>query len=176
MPTNPTTHSELLVTLEANADVVAGYFGSLPTDHAFAGDSDHWSPAHHLVHLTKVCTSIAGGLRLKTLPVHSTGRSRGYADVRDAAATSLAATSKDFLLDMGRKVELPAGASVQALVETYAREAADMRVAAAAWSEDDLDRLAMKHPLMGELTVREMLLFVIVHERHHLRGVGYRKA
>src|ERR1041385_3003058 len=175
MPTNPATHSQTLGTLEPNAGVVTGYFGSLPADRAFAGDSDRWSPAHHLVHLTKVCTSIAGGLRLRTLPAHSTGRSRGYAEVRDAAATSLASASKDRLLDMGRKVGLPAGASLRALVETYAREAADMRAAAAQWSEEDLDRFAMKHPLMGELTVREMLLFVVVHERHHLRGVGYRK-
>jgi hypothetical protein len=39
-----------------------------------------------------------------------------------------------------------------------------------------MDRSAMKHPLIGLLSVREMLLFVIVHERHHLRNVQTRLA
>ena len=171
----PASLPEILTLLTANADVVAGYFASLPGDRAFTGDSDHWSPAHHLVHLTRVCRSITAGLRHGQLPAHSTGRSRAYAEVRDGAAVALAAAPKERLLTMGRTVELPAGADMEALVGAYRDAAAAMRTAAAGWPEDELDRRAMPHPLMGELTVREMLLFVVVHERHHLRGVGYRK-
>jgi hypothetical protein len=29
----------------------------------------------------------------------------------------------------------------------------------------------MPHPLIGALTVREMLLFCVFHERHHLKVV-----
>jgi uncharacterized damage-inducible protein DinB len=29
----------------------------------------------------------------------------------------------------------------------------------------------MMHPLMGPLTVREMLFFFVVHEQHHRKGV-----
>jgi uncharacterized damage-inducible protein DinB len=46
-----------------------------------------------------------------------------------------------------------------------------LRDAATAWTEEALDRHALIHPLMGPLTVREMLLFFVVHERHHLRSV-----
>ncbi|MFN8349112.1 MAG: DinB family protein [Spirosomataceae bacterium] len=36
------------------------------------------------------------------------------------------------------------------------------------WSEDELDKYLIPHPLMGPLTVREMLLFTAYHTRHHL--------
>lgn len=35
------------------------------------------------------------------------------------------------------------------------------------WKETDLDRYLLPHPLLGKLTVREMLYFTIHHARHH---------
>jgi len=35
------------------------------------------------------------------------------------------------------------------------------------WSEADLDRYLLPHPLLGKLTVREMLFFTIHHAQHH---------
>ena len=52
----------------------------------------------------------------------------------------------------------------------------DLREALTGWTEENLDRRAMRHPLIGPMTVREMLLFVVVHERHHLRIVSERLA
>lgn len=36
------------------------------------------------------------------------------------------------------------------------------------WSEKDLDSYLMPHPLIGKITVREMLFFTIYHTYHHL--------
>lgn len=35
--------------------------------------------------------------------------------------------------------------------------------------EDKLDTLVLPHPLLGKLTIREMLYFTIYHAEHHLR-------
>ena len=35
------------------------------------------------------------------------------------------------------------------------------------FSEDELDRLILPHPLLGKLTLREMLYFTIYHVEHH---------
>ncbi|MBO6496030.1 MAG: DinB family protein [Roseivirga sp.] len=35
------------------------------------------------------------------------------------------------------------------------------------WSEDDLDQYIFPHPLLGKVTVREMLYFTIYHAEHH---------
>ena len=35
------------------------------------------------------------------------------------------------------------------------------------WTEDDLDSVLLPHPLLGKLTVREMLFFTVYHVQHH---------
>jgi hypothetical protein len=37
------------------------------------------------------------------------------------------------------------------------------------YSEKDLDKLLLPHPLLGKLTVREMLYFTIYHSEHHYK-------
>ncbi len=36
------------------------------------------------------------------------------------------------------------------------------------YTEEELDRLLLPHPLLGKLTLREMLYFTIYHAEHHL--------
>jgi hypothetical protein len=171
---HPHTRPEILAALEANARTLADYFAALPADAFFDGDSDRWSPAHHLAHLTATSAAITRGLRSGGLPAHPAGRSRSYAEVRDAAAASVRTTPKDTLLTMGRTVRIDAGASQAGLVDAFLAAGVALREAIAGWDEGAMDRSAMPHPLIGALTVREMLLFAVVHERHHLRGVQAR--
>src|SRR5206468_2504954 len=117
---------------------------------AFDGDADHWSPAHHLVHLTHASASMARALRSGTLPLHPAARSRTYAEVRDAATSALAATPKDRLLEMGRTVVIAPGTGLADITNAFASAGAALRTAASAWAEDALDRHAAAHPLMGE--------------------------
>lgn len=37
------------------------------------------------------------------------------------------------------------------------------------WEEEQLDNYILPHPLMGKLTVREMLFFTVYHLEHHRR-------
>lgn len=39
------------------------------------------------------------------------------------------------------------------------------------WDEKDLDLYIMPHPLLGKLTIREMLYFTAYHAEHHLNSV-----
>jgi len=171
---HPVTMLEIIEALESNAHSVAELFPGIPERLFFDGDPDHWSPAHHLAHLTQASESVGPALWSETLPLHPTRRSRTYAEVRDAAAASVAATHKDRLREMGRKVVIAPGLTRADIVNAFGSASANVRTAAAAWSEDELDRHALRHPLIGQLTVREMLLFFVVHERHHLKLVRAR--
>lgn len=171
---HPATRSEILAALESNALSIAEFFSSLPDQQLFDGDPDRWSPAHHVAHLTKTSVSVDRALRSGTLPQHPTAQSRSYAEVRDAATKSLGAAPKSRLLEMGRTVVIAPGASKADIVDAFTQASATLRTAAASWGEEALDRHALTHPLIGELTVREMLLFCVVHERHHLKSVRTR--
>jgi hypothetical protein len=39
------------------------------------------------------------------------------------------------------------------------------------WSEADLDKYRIPHPVLGKLTFREMLFFTIFHTQHHLNRI-----
>jgi hypothetical protein len=42
------------------------------------------------------------------------------------------------------------------------------------WPENDLDKYRLPHPLLGKLTLREMLFFTLYHNRHHMNNVQRR--
>ena len=63
--------------------------------------------------------------------------------------------------------------------ESVARWSAEVTRLAGAiegWSESALDRYRLPHPLLGKLTVREMLLFTFYHHEHHANTVKRRLA
>ena len=39
------------------------------------------------------------------------------------------------------------------------------------WSENDLDINVMPHPIIGKISVREMLFFTIYHIQHHAKSI-----
>ena len=47
------------------------------------------------------------------------------------------------------------------------RSVARMCTRAQRWSDADLDSVLLPHPLLGKVTVREMLYFTIHHVQHH---------
>jgi hypothetical protein len=42
------------------------------------------------------------------------------------------------------------------------------------WSERQLDRIRLPHPVLGKLSVREMLFFTLYHNQHHIEAVKRR--
>lgn len=36
------------------------------------------------------------------------------------------------------------------------------------WSEEELDQHCVNHPALSQITMREMLFFIIFHNYHHL--------
>ncbi len=91
---HPSTLPEILDALDGNDRFAAELFARVPDTLLFEGDPEHWCPAHHLVHLTAASRAVERGLRSASLPMHPTGSSRTYTEVRDAVTASLAATPR----------------------------------------------------------------------------------
>lgn len=60
-------------------------------------------------------------------------------------------------------------AKKQHLLDVYDREAQRLIKIVDQWQDTDLDRYLLPHPLLGKLTLREMLYFTIYHTGHHQR-------
>src|SRR5262245_20680334 len=124
---HPRTLTEVVEALDSNASLATELFSQISDALLFDGDSDRWSVAHHLLHLTQTSVAVDRGLRSSSLPPHATGRSRSYAEVRDAATAALAATPRETHLERGRRVVLPAGARRDDLVEAFGAASRQLR-------------------------------------------------
>ncbi|WP_216321587.1 DinB family protein [Deinococcus aestuarii] len=166
------TRQELLQALAQMQGEVVTYCRKLPAEEFSRGSAQDWSPAHHLHHLSLSNAPVAQALQIPRdrLGRRGVGRaSRSYLDIRDQYRDALAGGAKA----SGRYVPDPQGDQAT-LVEEYAQATAAVRAALAGWTDADLDRFALTHPVLGELSVREMLLFTLYHNRHHLGGVKTR--
>ena len=152
------------------------YWNGLPAETFFRPLGTAWSPADNVRHLSKSIRPVAKALALPRIALLPFGwslrRGRSYEEMRETYRAALAAGGKAGRFTPSPRPlpeDLDGG---RASVMREHEEAADaLRRALERWSESALDRWRLPHPLLGKLTVREMLLFTLYHNRHHLEGV-----
>ena len=179
---DPFTRPEIARALEEVEREVAAFFGSLSDAEWGHRVGEAWTPAEQLRHLVTSVNAVARGLTVpKWLLRMRFGRaraaSRGYAEVRDAYRRALAGGGKATGAFVPAREEVApaqaAGNRAEALAR-WARAGGRLRAALEGWSEERLDRVRLPHPLLGLLTVREMLFFTLYHDRHHIEATRSR--
>lgn len=183
MSPDPVTRDELIAAFDVTRNEVSGYFSALDLQTFTASPPGRWSPAQHLDHLIRANAPVAAGLGLARAPLPRLaarlGLTRGrlapapagrvgrtYAALRDAYRAALAAGAK------ASGPYLPQQRSDQdSLVQDYRRGVSTLQAALARWPDAGLDRWLARHPILGDLSVRELLYFTLYHNRHHLDGV-----
>lgn len=159
------------------------YLREIPPEEFVAPQGDRWSPADHARHLAKSTFPLARALSLPRLVIglrfgRGDGRSRSFVELREtyrerlrvpgAGAGRFAPSPRplpDDLAAWQREVLATWRAAIEALA-----------VQASAWKEPALDRYRLPHPLLGKLTVREMLCFTLYHTAHHLELISARRS
>ncbi len=165
----PARLEEILTALEQVKGEIVTYFGGLPADVFFGGSDEHWSPGHHLKHLVLSNTPVASALTLPRGRLLAQGTAqphRSYSEMQALYRGALSTGARAF----GPFLPTPDGTQTEA-VAGYTGSAELLTHACLHWSEPELDRYAMPHPVLGLLSVREMLFFTVYHNQHHLNGV-----
>lgn len=178
----PSTKNEILRDLAAVHDWSAEYWQSFNRAEFFAPLGDAWSPADNVRHLIKSNWPVAQALKIPKLFLllrfgFTRRPSRSYSAIK---ATYYEA------LDSGLKAGRFGASSIPPDQQTDERREqelaklsqtfSDLSAAVQGWSEKALDRLRLPHPGLGLLTVREMLLFTLYHNTHHVLGVDRRRS
>ena len=177
----PRTRDEILAALERLHGESAAYWNAFDTDAFFRPFGTAWSPADNVRHLTKSIRAVTQGLRLPRLALGlmfgRAGRaSRDYDQVVERYHGVLAAGGKaGRFAPSQRQHESDADAWRAEVMLHHDLAAEGLAAAARGWSEAALDRYRLPHPLLGKLTVREMLHFTLYHNLHHVLGVERRR-
>ena len=173
----PYSQEEIAAAWLAEVTAVADFFAMMETAAFFAAPEGVWSPAENLVHLIKSCSPVIMALNIpKTALRIRFGwvghESRSLAQVRhtylnDALANGGQAGGP-FLPEV--KDDFTAVHQVD-IVAKWQEKGSALTDALAKWSEKDLDNYLLPHPLLGKMTVREILFFTLYHNLHHVNDV-----
>lgn len=145
-------------------------FGSVSEAEFKATREGRWTLAQNLDHLTRSGLAVAKALALPKLLLRllfgKADQSRALPEIRSIYQQSLADGGE------ARGRFRPAGTDSQS---TALREWEDCSQLLLRninrWKEPQLDTLRLPHPLIGKLTVREMLFFTLYHTQHHLQNI-----
>jgi hypothetical protein len=178
----PATRAAIVAALERVHRESVAYWQTYPTPLFFAPLGTSWAPADHVRHLTKSVRAVAAGLRWPRLVLRVAfdrprRPSRAYdvlrADYRAALARGGQAGkyAPSPIAVAGRSLE-----DTRAQIMAYHAAAVDaLGEAADRWAEAALDRYQLPHPLLGPLTIRELLAFTLYHNVHHVHVAERRR-
>ena len=167
----PTTQSEIQEQLTADCQAFIDRVTPLSDDQFRKQEPGKWSVADVMQHLY---------LSSRSIPPLLTGPREvlaqwGLTDSPPRSQEEIAAVYKQVLAGGAkapdRVVPRPDDTAVgkTELIDRFQGIYQAVAEAVGGWSEQELDRYRIPHPVLGKLTVREMLQFICVHTQHHLR-------
>ncbi len=152
----------------------------LPPELFFSPQGEHWSPAQHVDHLVRSVTPLARALRLPRIALGlSFGKSTGSRPLQSVVDDYLAkleagAGARGSYVPSNAPSESRDAGERDRLLERWLAAGEALTAALETWRDPDLDRYRLPHPLLGKLTIREMVGWSLYHGHHHRRRVGER--
>ena len=136
-----------------------------------------WSAGQNLDHLILSIKPLQPayclpGFILRSLFGKANRPSRSYEAVVEKYKSKLAAGGKASGRFIPKVILLN---EKDSLVKKYERQKESLIKKIKKQSEEKLDNYILPHPLLGKITLREMLFFTIYHNEHHLQIVTLRK-
>jgi hypothetical protein len=170
--------SQLISALNEKVDDFNNYISPLTKEQFEATPNGKWSAGQNLDHLIRAIKplQLAYGLPKFALMIlfGKTNRpSRTYDEVVTKYKTKLGAGGK------ASRPFIPPAIGFQKkdeLIKKYTDQKQKLVTKIEKQSESDLDKYILPHPLLGKVTLREMLYFTIHHNEHHLNLLKYRNA
>lgn len=160
---------------EQETDSVA-YWNAFDTAAFFRRIGASWSPAETVRHLSKSTRPVAKALAMPKLVLRFMfGRARRPSMTYDAFCDryrqALSEGGQAGRFAPSERTESDLEAWRKTIMAEFAQASGALRKSIARWPDRKLDRLLLPHPLLGKLTVREMLFFTLYHQRHHIAVV-----
>lgn len=169
------TKPELIASFQHRATTDDTFWSSFSPDAFIAKPDDRsWSPAQNVLHLISAIKPVVMALRLpRFLPRLLFGKfnapSRHYDNIVELYQKVLAEGGQASGKYLPKPVPTPSDPVnyQRTKVSTLTATIQSLAKALEPWTEQDLDRIQLPHPLLGKLTVREMLFFTLYHLGHH---------
>jgi len=168
------TKPELIAALKDSNQRAESWFSAMPARDFFTRHGEVWSPSDNVDHLIKAVKPIAKALKLPKITLQamfgkSEKPSMTYEElckVYRAEIAKGARASGRYLPNQETPTDL-AKDKKKDLLEQWSKANTELLSVVEKWDEHELDQYQLPHPLIGKLTIREMLFFTIYHNLRH---------
>lgn len=171
--------AELIATLKDSNQRVIEWFTKISPQDFFTRHGEVWSASDNVDHLIKAHQPIAKALKLPKITLRAMF---GKPDEASMTYEELCQAYRDEIAKgaqaSGRylpKQENPADRAVekkQELLEQFLKASAGLVTAIEKWDDKELDDYLLPHPILGKLTIRELIFFTIYHNLRHASQEG----
>lgn len=163
--------TQLASRLKSQYQQFADYISELSDEQFTTAPTGKWSAGQHTEHLLKSVAPLNKVMQSRAM-IESFGQankpSRDYDSVVDYYQETLAQGYED------RPQFLPEEVTVEQRGPMISDLLSSVEILCEllnGYDEEELDQLVIPHPLLGNLTMREMMLFTAYHGHHHELGV-----
>lgn len=155
--------------LTENYCVFSTYINSLTPEHLVFAKNDKWTAAQQLLHIISSVKPVRQALGLpkfilKMLFGKANRQSKSYEQLIAKYQQKLQSGGKAPARFVPKKI---AAADCPKLTKELNKEVEKLISKVNNYSEQQLDAFILPHPLLGKLTIREMLYFTMYHVQHH---------
>ncbi|HET6327551.1 MAG TPA: DinB family protein [Planctomycetaceae bacterium] len=179
-PNESWDRNALLADLRKLHEASSTFWEGFSTTEFFTAVGSGWTPAGNVRHLNKAIQPLTRALRLprfvlRVLFGKPRNPSRTYASLRDKYLATLkqGAGAGSFAPEPSQAHKNDADQRSR-LMSKRGELSQQLWSAVGSWREEDLDRYLLPHPLLGKLTIREMLFFTLYHNYHHVQSLATR--
>jgi uncharacterized damage-inducible protein DinB len=173
------TKDQLIATLrEANQRVIR-WFTEIPAERFFTRHGEGWSASDNVDHLVKAHKPIAKALKLPTFTLRAMfGKpdkvSMSYEELceiyRDEIAKGAQAAGR--YLPNQENPDVNAETKKRDLLDQFWKASTELVSIVEKWQDKELDEYLLPHPILGKLTIREIVFFTIYHNLRHASQEG----
>ena len=173
------TKTELIAELKDSNQRVTKWFTEIPAEDFFLRQGEVWSASDNVDHLIKSHKPIAKALKLPKFTLQAMfgkpeRESRPYEEICQIYRDEIAKGAKAIGRYLQNQESPAEGAELKKreLLNQFSKASAELVSIAEKWDENELDSYLLPHPLIGKLTIREMLFFTIYHNLRHASQEG----
>ncbi len=139
------------------------------------GPENKWTSGQQIVHLVQSMEPLNKALKypkffLKMKFGKANRPSRGYDQIKEKYKTKLKEAG-EVLSPFSDKMPNVINADTEKWMASFSSHMQKIEKSCSKWSESDLDKYILPHPLLGMMTVREIIIWTAVHTEHHLESI-----